>query len=173
MGGKVGVESVYGSGTRFYVTVPIQLTSSDHKEQSDEKLSIDPRDLFEKTVHVLLVEDSNTNAFIAKAFCEKYGMKVSWVTDGRAAIEFLENDSTVKLVLMDNQLPLVEGIEATEIIRRDLGMAVPIYACTADGSEDTQLSFLKAGANYVILKPIQERALHKAFIHFKEHFLSD
>ncbi len=173
MGGKVGVESVYGSGTRFFVTVPIQLTSSDHKEQSDEKLSIDPRDLFEKTVHVLLVEDSNTNAFIAKAFCEKYGMKVSWVTDGRAAIEFLENDSTVKLVLMDNQLPLVEGIEATEIIRRDLGMAVPIYACTADGSEDTQLSFLKAGANYVILKPIQERALHKAFIHFKEHFLSD
>lgn len=170
MEGEVSVNSAVGRGTRFTVNVPLQIGTE--KVVSGGGLEADPATLFNETLHVLLVEDNHTNAFIAKAFCEKYGMKVSWVEDGINAIDLLKTDSSISLVLMDNQLPNLGGIEATEIIRSDLGLSVPIYACTADGMQETKNEFLRAGANYVIVKPIKEAALNKAFIYFKEHHYS-
>ncbi|WP_425667052.1 quorum-sensing autoinducer 2 sensor kinase/phosphatase LuxQ [Vibrio tubiashii] len=170
MEGEVSVDSVVGKGTRFTVSVPLQIGTE--KVVSGGGLEADPATLFSETLHVLLVEDNHTNAFIAKAFCEKYGMKVTWVEDGINAIDLLKTDTSIALVLMDNQLPNLGGIEATEIIRNDLGLSVPIYACTADGMQETKKEFLRAGANYVIVKPIKEAALNKAFIYFKEHHYS-
>lgn len=170
MEGEVSVDSVVGKGTRFTVSVPLQIGTE--KVVSGGGLEADPATLFSEALHVLLVEDNHTNAFIAKAFCEKYGMKVTWVEDGINAIDLLKTDTSIALVLMDNQLPNLGGIEATEIIRTDLGLSVPIYACTADGMQETKKEFLRAGANYVIVKPIKEAALNKAFIYFKEHHYS-
>ncbi|NOH81063.1 response regulator [Vibrio sp. RE86] len=169
MDGEIEIESNVGKGTHFVVRVPIQLGADQHFSAEDTGLLADPATLFDEKLHVLLVEDNHTNAFIAKAFCEKYGMTVTWVKDGINAIDFLKKDNDIALVLMDNQLPSLGGIEATKIIRQELGLQTPIYACTADGMQETKHSFLRAGANYVIVKPIKERALNKALIHFKDH----
>lgn len=56
------------------------------------------------------------------------------------------------------------------MIRDDLNLDIPIYACTADGMMDTKRAFLTAGANYVIVKPIKEKALNQAFVHYKNMF---
>jgi len=170
MEGKISVDSEVGKGTHFSVKLPLQIGKE--KVLSAGDLEVDPATLFNEPLHVLLVEDNHTNAFIAKAFCEKYGMKVSWVEDGINAIEMLKKDKSISLVLMDNQLPNLGGIEATEIIRNDLELSVPIYACTADGMQETRKEFLRAGANYVIVKPIKEAALNNAFVYFKEHHYS-
>ncbi|MDN3685865.1 response regulator [Vibrio sinaloensis] len=69
---------------------------------------------------------------------KKYGMDVTWVQDGINAIEYLRDNPNVSLVLMDNQLPSLGGIESTRIIREELGLNVPIFACTADGMQDTK-----------------------------------
>jgi two-component system autoinducer 2 sensor kinase/phosphatase LuxQ len=69
---------------------------------------------------------------------------------------------------MDNQLPSIGGIEATRIIRQELGLKIPVFACTADGMQDTKRAFIENGADYVIVKPIKELALNKAMIYFKE-----
>ena len=103
---------------------------------------------------------------------EKYGMEVAWVQDGHNAIDHLKKSDNVDLILMDNQLPNLGGIETTKIIREDLKLDIPIFACTADGMQDTKRAFLSVGADYVIVKPIKELALNQEFIHYKEEFLT-
>ena len=136
----------------------------------NNQLLENPETLFDRSLEVLLVEDNHTNAFIARAFCEKYGMNVTWVQDGHNVIEHLKCTPNLDLILMDNQLPSLGGIETTKIIREDLALTLPIYACTADGTYETKLAFLSAGANYVIVKPIREKSLNKAFIHYRDHY---
>ncbi|UPQ89848.1 quorum-sensing autoinducer 2 sensor kinase/phosphatase LuxQ [Vibrio sinaloensis] len=171
--GEISVSSQVNQGTRFVVKIPLQVAKQTPLSESANGLLVDPKTLFDRCLHVLLVEDNHTNAFIAKAFCEKYGMKVTWVQDGLNAIESLQKGADVDLILMDNQLPSLGGIEATEIIRNELKLDVPVYACTADGMEETKQEFLRAGANYVIVKPIKELALNKALIHFKQRYYSE
>ncbi|MFM2586882.1 quorum-sensing autoinducer 2 sensor kinase/phosphatase LuxQ [Vibrio sp. TBV020] len=170
MDGDIKIESEVAKGTHFTVHVPIQFGMNSSFLPENTGLLEEPATLFEDELHVLLVEDNHTNAFIAKAFCEKYGMRVTWVKDGLNAIDFLKKVDDVALILMDNQLPNIGGIETTEIIRNELGLMTPVYACTADGMQETRHSFLRAGANYVIVKPIKEIALNKAFIHYKKHY---
>lgn len=170
MDGTVTVQSEAQVGTQFAVTIPIVLGELD--QVTDEtQVILDPTTLFEHSIHVLLVEDNHTNAFIAKAFCEKYGMVVTWVKDGHNAIEYMKQPNDVELILMDNQLPNLGGIEATEIIRKELDLDVPIFACTADGMKETRRAFMDAGADYVIVKPIKDLALNRAFVFYKEKFI--
>ncbi|ERB63172.1 hypothetical protein N779_22230 [Vibrio coralliilyticus OCN008] len=171
LNGQIEIESSIGCGTKFSLSVPIELTESVEQVETSTFL-IEPENLFDRTLNVLLVEDNHTNAFIAKAFCEKYGMDVSWVQDGHNAIDHLKKSDNVDLILMDNQLPNLGGIETTKIIREDLKLDIPIFACTADGMQDTKRAFLSVGADYVIVKPIKELALNQAFIHYKEEFLT-
>lgn len=170
MEGTIEVESEVGEGTRFGVIVPMQFDDADSQLPLPHSM-VEPSKIFEQTLHVLLVEDNHTNAFIAKAFCEKYGMLVTWVKDGQTAIEFLSAQNDVALILMDNQLPNLGGIEATHIIRQELELDTPIFACTADGMKETRNAFMQAGADYVIVKPIKELALNKAMLYFKENFI--
>lgn len=170
MNGTISIDSVVGKGTTLVARIPMDMYIGERNVEPNSLL-VDPQSLFDESLHVLLVEDNHTNAFIAKAFCEKYGMSVTWVQDGHNAIDYLRDDPNVALVLMDNQLPSLGGIESTRIIREELGLNVPIFACTADGMQDTKRAFLASGADYVIVKPIKELALNKAMIYFKEKFI--
>lgn len=169
--GNVQVYSQKGVGTTFVVTLPVrdrERLSSENKPDQH----INPEDMFNQTLKVLLVEDNHTNAFILKAFCNKYEMQVEWAKDGLEAIERLKHH-TYDLILMDNQLPHLGGIEATKEIRRNLKLGTPIYACTADTAKETGDAFMEAGANYILLKPIKENAFHEALLDYKQRFLVD
>lgn len=166
LGGEIKVKSELGQGSEFCVLLPT--SDSDHVE-ANSGVAVKPEKLFAQPLKVLLVEDNHTNAFILKAFCQKYRMQVEWVQDGTLALEKLASE-TFDLVIMDNQLPKMGGITATKLIREDLKLATPVYACTADTQEETKRAFLSAGANYVLVKPIKEEALYRAFVHFKQHF---
>lgn len=167
--GDVQVRSSKGVGTTFVVTLPVK-----DRERVLRPLEVSqrvkPELLFDESLKVLLVEDNHTNAFILQAFCKKYKMQVDWAKDGLEAMDFLA-DNTYDLILMDNQLPHLGGIETTHEIRQNLRLGTPIYACTADTAKETSDAFMAAGANYVLLKPIKENALHEAFVDFKQRFL--
>ncbi|MFC5079782.1 Autoinducer 2 sensor kinase/phosphatase LuxQ [Vibrio thalassae] len=164
--GEIDVSSEVGRGTRFEVILPIE-TAIGLAENNAKETVID-FNLFPEAVKVLLVEDNHTNAFIAKAFCEKYGMDVIWAKDGKEALEFLKTMS-FELILMDNQLPFVSGIEVTKQIRNTIDKTVPIYACTADNLTSTRQAFFAAGADFVIVKPIKKKSLYEALRHFKRY----
>ncbi len=166
--GDMQVRSQKGDGTTFIVTLPVK-----DRERAvtglESNQRIKPAELFDTALKILLVEDNHTNAFILEAFCNKYEMRVEWAKDGLEAMELLKNHH-YDLILMDNQLPHLGGIETTREIRRKLKLDTPIYACTADTAKETGDAFMEAGANYILLKPIKESAFHKALLDYKQRF---
>ncbi|SHO55451.1 LuxQ periplasmic sensor domain-containing protein [Vibrio quintilis] len=167
MNGTITVNSVLDEGSCFEFTIPIDVEHQPEHNHDENLLAGQSRLLFDKTLDVLLVEDNHTNAYIAKAFCDKFGLNVTWVEDGQKALDTVKR-RPFDLILMDNQLPKMDGIEVTKRIREQLEMSVPVYACTADDSAETQQAFLDAGAQYVLVKPIREENLYSALVHFKE-----
>ncbi|MBW3695973.1 response regulator [Vibrio sp. T187] len=167
--GDIKVKSEKGNGSTFIVDIPVEIRFAP-KLSSVADSESESTDLFDDALKVLLVEDNHTNAFIAQAFCKKYGMIVTWAKDGLEALTSLESES-YDLILMDNQLPNLGGIETTQRIRDELKLNTPVYACTADTQKLTRDSFMSAGADYVIVKPIKENDLHQAFVHYKQSFL--
>ncbi|PJC87363.1 ATPase [Vibrio sp. HA2012] len=169
LGGTIRVRSLVGTGSQFILSIPVELVD-EPQEDSVHYGQTNYRDLFDRSLSLLLVEDNRTNAFIARAFCEKYAMHVDWAEDGLVALDKLKTHQ-YDVILMDNQMPNLDGVEATQIIRRNLKLTTPVFACTADGYELTRNEFLNAGADYVIVKPIKEQALYEAFCYLKERFL--
>ena len=168
LGGSIQVKSEFGKGTEFAVILPMEVVS--RKSISDEKQEETKRfALFDNSLKVLLVEDNHTNAFIARAFCEKYGMDVDWVKDGLQAIEKAKTQQ-YDIIFMDNQLPFLDGVDATKVLKKEMQLNTPVFACTADGMESTQQAFLAAGAEYVIVKPIREESLYQALVHYKQTY---
>ncbi|KAA8677776.1 quorum-sensing autoinducer 2 sensor kinase/phosphatase LuxQ [Vibrio gigantis] len=170
--GDIQVRSVIGQGSEFMIEIPVIVRAKPLLVDAKQQAEVEPEALFSGPLNVLLVEDNHTNAFIAQAFCKKYGMVVTWAKDGLEAIEMAKT-ITYDLILMDNQLPNLGGVETTQQLRDEIDVSAPIYACTADAQESTRDSFLAAGANYVIVKPIKEESLHQAFVHFKNSYWND
>ncbi|NAZ54053.1 response regulator [Vibrio toranzoniae] len=169
--GDIHVRSIKGQGSEFIIEIPIELHSEPSLD-SKQRPKMEPQTLFDRSLEVLLVEDNHTNAFIAQAFCKKYGMVVTWAKDGLEALEMAKANK-FDLILMDNQLPNLGGVETTQQLRSEIGIRTPIYACTADAQKSTRDRFFGAGANYVIVKPIKEDALHQAFVHFKHSYWNE
>ncbi|ODP95773.1 hypothetical protein BZG05_02555 [Salinivibrio kushneri] len=162
LGGEIDVTSEPEKGSRFMVTVPVTVTHA-KPAQAVEADPFDPASL--GIERVLLVEDNKINAMVAQAFCNKYQIDVDWVKDGEQALERLQQ-APYDLVLMDNHMPNLGGIDATKAIRHTLGLRVPIYACTADAYGHVHEAFYQAGADYVIVKPIKEASFIEALRHY-------
>ncbi|WP_375749750.1 LuxQ periplasmic sensor domain-containing protein [Vibrio sp. HN007] len=166
--GEIDIVSSEGFGTQISLKLPVEIIDKNNV-QIKEDLSESYTAFLGKHLKALIVEDNQTNAFIAKTFCEKFGIEVEWAKDGYKAIEILK-ETKFDIILMDNQMPNLDGIDATAIIR-SMGIDTPIIACTADGFDSTRQAFLKAGANYVLVKPIKEAQFAEALSFYKENFL--
>jgi CheY-like chemotaxis protein len=104
---------------------------------------------------VLVVEDDVRNVYALTSALEPKGMKVQIARNGREALETLERDPAIDLVLMDIMMPEMDGLEATRAIRRQPRWAkLPIIALTAKAMKDDQEGCLQAGANDYIPKPL-------------------
>jgi two-component system CheB/CheR fusion protein len=156
MGGSIEVESTFGQGTEFRFTVPCKLAPRDTvtaPARSIADLTGGPP----KRLRILLAEDNTVNQRLAKRLLEKRGHEVSIAGDGRQAVEAATLGPPFDVILMDVQMPVMDGLEATRAIRRienPQRNSVPIVAMTAFAMKADQDRCLEAGMNGHLSKPI-------------------
>ena len=162
MGGTVAVESKIGVGSKFTVTIPCRIASED---ETQAKREINPSD--QKCLcgtRILLTEDNDLNAEIATELLQEEGCTVDRAKDGVECVDMLEKaaNGTYQLILMDIQMPVMNGYDAAKKIRRmddPQKAGIPIIAMTANAfTEDRQVA-LDAGMNDHIAKPINMNVL--------------
>ena len=173
LGGELQVESRTGarSGSRFYFSIPYEETSdnSAEKEVTDEcneESNLNKKDIYQGA-KILLVEDDLTNQKLAQRILEIAGYTVISAGDGNKAVQAYEADLTIDLILMDMQMPVMDGISATRVIRelevqKNAKRKVPILALSASVMEKEKNAFKEAGINDFLTKPLIRKDLLSA-----------
>ena len=161
MKGSIQVTSAKGKGTKFTVSLKFKKSEKEiKKDKSQHKRSI-------KDLKVLIVEDNPVNSFYIKSVLENHGVLTDHAKDGFSAIEFCKKES-YDLILMDIQMPKMDGIKASKIIKRELKINTPIIAQTANTVQKDIDDCYKAGMVDYLPKPFSiDELIHKIVLNLE------
>lgn len=161
-GGNLQVDSTQGEGSVFYFELEFKVC----KENSD--LAKTPEQTTEKSdsfnpdtkLNILVAEDHDVNRVLIEAILSVYDVTFSFALNGKEAVDEIKENS-YDLVLMDINMPVMTGLEATQVIRKELDCHIPIIALTANAVEGDKERFLENGMDDYLSKPIDIKALEK------------
>ncbi|WP_339389723.1 hybrid sensor histidine kinase/response regulator [Vibrio neptunius] len=159
MNGTLNLTSEVGKGSRFTIVVPVGLKKMRQGNNKQERLSP-----FDGTgLRVLIAEDTRVNALVLGKFLKNKGFEYEVVENGELAVEIVQQQH-FDCVLMDNHMPVMDGMKATKTIM-SLNLANPpvIIGCTADAFEQTRERMISEGCADVITKPISSDKLDEVF----------
>ncbi len=156
-GGSIRVESEIDKGTSFFVTLTYKLP--DTEELYNQALEADKKETIVQRIKVLVAEDNAMNQQLIGHLLDSWAMEYTIVATGIEAVEELKHN-TFSIVLMDIQMPDMDGYTATSIIRNTLKIEVPIIAMTAHAMTGEKEKCLQLGMNDYVAKPIVETVLY-------------
>jgi PAS domain S-box-containing protein len=158
-GGNIQVESIIDQGSTFTFTLPFHKTKAEPKSET----VVPQLDEEKKNIKVLVVEDIALNQLLMKTLLDDFGFDRDIADNGKIAIELLQKNA-YDIILMDLQMPVMNGFEATEYIRNTMNSKIPIIALTADVTTIDLAKCKAAGMTGYIAKPIDEKVLYRKIV---------
>lgn len=170
MGGKAGVESIPGKGSTFWFTARLKIATEQTLTSQDSQTCEPDTDILKNKfagLQILVVEDEPINQLIATTFLEDIGMVVKVANNGREAVNLVAVEPFA-LILMDMQMPEMDGIEATRKIRELATQwhTLPIVAMTANAFMEDRAQCLEAGMDDFITKPIDPEKFYTLLLYW-------
>jgi PAS domain S-box-containing protein len=175
-GGTIAVKSELGVGSEFSFELPYGYEENENNEQFDFSLEFDYKTAFSGK-RFLVAEDNEVNQKVISYVLEKVGIAVDIAENGSEAIGFLKVNPTYDLIIMDLQMPVLDGYSTTNYIRRIMQLNIPILAMTATAMKGEQSKCLQIGMNDYMSKPFEFADLYRRIykllaVHdFKNHSL--
>lgn len=161
MNGAISVKSQMNQGTTFSISLPFKINTS------TEQLAVDFDNLDLSGVEVLLAEDNPINVIYMRSLLEKRNANIDVADDGRAAVEACKKKQ-YDIILMDLQMPVMDGLTASSIIRNELKSSVPIIAQSANTVEKEVQECYRIGINDFLAKPFtSEQLMTKILLYIK------
>ena len=173
MGGSINIDSEYGIGSTFIVTLPQDIPTKEQIQtaqnaptvlSSDEdKLDAINPSYQAPDAKVLVVDDNNTNLIVVKAFLKDTKLQLDLSTSGKEAFQKCCNQK-YDLILMDHMMPECDGIEAMHLIKEkseSLNSSTPIIILTANASKDSEIGYIQEGFDNYLSKPVDSDKLVK------------
>jgi CheY-like chemotaxis protein len=161
MGGHITMDSIPGEGTTVHIVLPFRLPS---ERASTEHLAVSAPEFTSQPLRILLAEDDSSNAYALRTLLEKCGHETVIAKNGREALDLLEQND-FDMILMDIQMPVMDGIEATKTIRSSVRLGtkrdIPIIALTAYAMSGDREKFLASGMNDYLGKPVNLQDLRQ------------
>jgi len=163
LGGKIWFESA-NKETTFYFTIPININPAIKSKKPE---NLEQNTLVEKweQIKILIVEDNEDNLVFLQTLLEKNGATVLTAKTGEKAVDIIQNDKTIQIVLMDIRLPQMDGFETTRKIKA-INPNVPVIAQTAYALYNDYEICLKNGCDDYIAKPLKKDILFKKINHY-------
>jgi len=158
LGGELKVQSKENQGSKFYFEIPI-------KKGKEENHIIDCKNMNNKHIKILLAEDNKANQMFMKVIFKKLNIDFEIVDNGEEVIKLLKQNKQFDIILMDINMPVLDGIEATKIVR-DMKKDIPIIALTASVLKDEKDRYILVGMNDVLEKPLDIEKLKKVINQF-------
>ncbi|MEJ7587231.1 MAG: PAS domain S-box protein [Ferruginibacter sp.] len=159
MGGEIMVKSKKGEGTTVSFKVEFAKGKADDLPSKETSSISINKDMLANT-RILVVDDNKMNRLVAKTILHNYGAITTEAVNGKEAIDLL-HEQEIDLVLMDIQMPVMGGMEATKFIREDISKTLPIIALTANAIKGDNEKCIDAGMNAYLSKPFREEELLK------------
>lgn len=162
LGGSITITSKEGAGTECTFTIPYH--KAQEQQQPSTREAASNRQYFSLR-KVLVVEDNLMNQKLTSIILQNQGFEVTIARNGKKAIEFLK-EKQADLILMDIQMPVMDGYKTTQLIRDELHLATPIIAMTAHALSGEREKCLQAGMNDYLAKPFKEHDLLDKIAHW-------
>ena len=159
--GDVEIESVEGKGSTFRLKLYYPLGTKDNLPARPRNVHIQPNVL--KGKHILIADDEPYNRMLIQTIMDKWGVHADIVENGKEVIDKLKTGK-YECILMDLQMPEMDGMAATRFIRKELGMDIPIIALTATSTPAEIRETTRMGMNDYLIKPFQEQELLKLIL---------
>ncbi|MGZ0708371.1 PAS domain S-box protein [Coraliomargarita sp. W4R53] len=162
LGGTISVESEINKGSLFTVELPLKVVEQNTAEPSpDEAPNVSTFGRLSKPCNALIVDDKEDNLLILKALLERFGATTTQARNGERAVDLCRTNA-YDLIMMDLAMPVLNGLEATQLIRSDTpNKLTPIIAVTADVSHHVQETCENAGMSGYISKPLHPKSLFR------------
>ena len=164
-GGQLKVKSEEGKGSEFYFTIVYK--KADNHIEVPMQHTLSSQQKYGK-IKILLSEDNIINQELAKSVIKKFGFELHVVNNGKECVELLQTTS-FDLILMDLQMPGMDGYQATRFIRSELKMNIPIIAMTAHFLAGEKEKCIEIGMNDYIPKPFKQHDLYNAIVSVLKH----